>query len=94
MKTASVRDLRNHFAKVSRWLKDGWRVEITSRGVPLGLITPSPQPKNGKHLSVEERRKLFRKRFGPEHRQWMKETFGGKVLKGNSALIMREGAKW
>jgi antitoxin (DNA-binding transcriptional repressor) of toxin-antitoxin stability system len=94
MKTASVRDLRNNFARISRWLKDGQQVEITSRGMPVGLITPSQQPENGKLLSAQERRKLFRKRFGPEHRKWMKETFGGKVLKGNSVLIMREGAKW
>ena len=94
MKTATVRDLRNHFAKVSRWLKDGQQVEITSRGIPLGLITPSRQPENGKLLSAQERRKLFRKRFGPEHRKWMREVYGEKVLPGNGVLLMREGSKW
>jgi prevent-host-death family protein len=45
MKTASVRDLRNNFAKVSRWIKDGQEVEITDRGVPWGRLVPTPQPK-------------------------------------------------
>jgi prevent-host-death family protein len=94
MKTASVRDLRNNFARISRWLKDGQQVEITSRGVPLGLITPKPQSKDGKPLSTQERKKLFRKRFGPEHRKWMKEVYGDKVLPGNGVLLMREGSKW
>jgi len=87
MKTASVRDLRNNFAKVSRWLEAGEKIEITKRGVPLGMITPIAQPKNGKHAH----RKLF---DVEEHRKWMKETYGGKVLKGNGVLLMRRGSKW
>lgn len=84
MKTASVRDLRNHFAKVSRWLASGEKVEITSRGVPLAHLVPleETKPKKGKRFDLEG------------HRKWMKETFKGKKLKGNSVLLMREGAKW
>ena len=94
MKTASVRDLRNNFARVSRWLKDGEKVEITSRGVPLGLITPSLQPATGLPSSVEERRKLFRKRFGSERRKWMRETYGDKVFPDNIIVTMREEKDW
>jgi prevent-host-death family protein len=97
MKTASVRDLRNNFAKVSRWLKDGQQVEITKRGVPLANLVPleqPPQKKNGRQLSREAMKEKFRKRFGPEHTAWMKKVYGGKVLPGNSVLIMREGSEW
>jgi hypothetical protein len=45
-------------------------------------------------MSLKERRELFRQRFGPDHSQWLKETYGGKKLSGNSVLIMREGSKW
>jgi len=84
MKTATVRDLRNNFAKVSRWVQDGQKVEITSRGVALAHLVPVAPPKNRKP-----------KRFDvEEHRRWMKETYGDKTLPGNSALLMREGSKW
>jgi len=84
MKTASVRDLRNNFAKVSRWLKDGQQVEITSRGVPLAHLKPLALPKTQKE-------RLF---DAEAHRKWMRETYKGKKLKGNSVLIMREGLEW
>ena len=84
MKTASVRDLRNHFAKVSRWLEDGQEVQITSRGVPLARLVPTPQPK-------AKKRRLFN---AEEHRKWIKEVYGDKVLKGNGVLLMRRGSKW
>lgn len=84
MKTASVRDLRNNFAKVSRWLEAGEKVEITKRGRPYARMSPAPKSK-------VKRRKIF---DAEKHRKWMKEVYGNKVLKGNGVLIMREGAKW
>jgi antitoxin (DNA-binding transcriptional repressor) of toxin-antitoxin stability system len=83
MKTATVRDLRNNFAKISRWIKDGEKVAITSRGVSLAHLVPTPQPK--------AKKKLFDL---VEHRKWIKKVYKGKVLKGNSALLMREGSLW
>lgn len=41
MKTASVRDLRNSFARVSRWLEAGEVVEITKRGRVFARILPA-----------------------------------------------------
>ena len=98
MKTATVRDLRNHFAKLSRWLDAGEKVEITKRGVPyaeLGL--KAPPPTNRKHvsqMSPKERRAFFRKRFGPEHQKWMKDTYGDKKFSDNIILTMREESDW
>lgn len=42
MKTATVRDLRNQFARVSRWIEEGESVEITKDGLPFARLTPSP----------------------------------------------------
>jgi antitoxin (DNA-binding transcriptional repressor) of toxin-antitoxin stability system len=97
MKTATVRDLRNHFAKVSRWLEAGEKVEITKRGMPYAKmeLTASP-PKNRKHvsqMSLKERRAFFRERFA-EHCQWMKDTYGDKKFSDNIILTMREESDW
>jgi len=98
MKTATVRDLRNNFAKVSRWLEAGEKVEITKRGVPYAdMELKASVPKDRKHvsqMSPKERRAFFRKRFGPDHLKWMKDTYGDKVLPGNGVLLMREGSEW
>ncbi len=32
MKTATVRDLRNNFARLSKWLEKGETIEIVKRG--------------------------------------------------------------
>jgi antitoxin (DNA-binding transcriptional repressor) of toxin-antitoxin stability system len=97
MKTTSVRELRNNFAKVSRWLEAGENVEITKRGAPyakIELTAPVPTKKKPvSEMTLKERRAFFRKRFG-EHFQWLKETYGGKTLPGNGVLLMREGSKW
>ncbi len=42
MKTATVRDLRNNFAKLETWLGEGERVEIRRRGKPVAVLSPSP----------------------------------------------------
>jgi len=96
MKTASVRDLRNNFARVSRWLQAGEKVEITKRGVPMCLVSPLAALKNGKHLakSEKERREMFRKRFGPEHAAWMKKVYGNKVFSDNIVITMRGEKDW
>jgi len=46
MKTATVSDLRNSFARISRWLEAGETVEVTKRGrvfarlLPAGPVAP------------------------------------------------------
>ncbi len=45
MKTATVADLRNNFATVSRWIHEGEAVMITKRGVPFATLTPPPHRK-------------------------------------------------
>jgi len=43
MKSATVRDLRNKFARVSRWVEKGETVQILKRGKPFARIVPEPK---------------------------------------------------
>ena len=40
MKTATVRDLRNHFPRVAAWIAEGQPVEITKAGKPFARLVP------------------------------------------------------
>lgn len=40
MKTATVRDLRNNFSRLSKWLERGESIEIVKRGKPFAELTP------------------------------------------------------
>lgn len=42
MKTATVRQLRNNFAEIAKWLRDGEEVVVTSRKKVIGRIIPEP----------------------------------------------------
>ena len=46
MKTATIRDLRNEFARVSKWLEKGETVQIIKRGKPFARVVPEPKPKS------------------------------------------------
>ena len=47
MRTTTVRELRNNYAKVLKWVSKGEEVEVTRRGkavakvVPVGLVNPT-----------------------------------------------------
>jgi antitoxin (DNA-binding transcriptional repressor) of toxin-antitoxin stability system len=81
MRTATVRDLRTNFARLSRWLENGEEVEITKRGAAFGRLVPviRASEKEAKRPNFSARRKAI---------------FGAKILEGNSALLMREGSEW
>jgi antitoxin (DNA-binding transcriptional repressor) of toxin-antitoxin stability system len=40
VKTATVRDLRNHFGDVAKWIENGERVKITRNGVSFATLAP------------------------------------------------------
>jgi prevent-host-death family protein len=46
MKTATVADLRNDFAKITHWSQAGESVAITKRGVPFAQLTAVAARKN------------------------------------------------
>ena len=41
MRTATVRDLRNHFPRVAAWIAEGEPVEITRAGKPFATLLPA-----------------------------------------------------
>jgi len=46
MKTATVRELRNDFGRVSKWLAEGESVQIIKRGKPFARVVPEPKSKS------------------------------------------------
>ena len=40
MPTATVRDLRNNFARVSLWIANGEAVTVTKEGLPFATLAP------------------------------------------------------
>jgi len=47
MKTATVRDLRNHFADVAKWIEEGEPVAITRHGTRFATLSPASSKKSG-----------------------------------------------
>lgn len=45
MKTATVRDLRNEFRRLSKWLEKGESVQVLKRGKPFARVVPEPEAK-------------------------------------------------
>ena len=45
MKTATVRDLRNHFADVAKWIEHGEPVTITRNGTAFATLAPAKAAK-------------------------------------------------
>ena len=44
MKTATIRDLRNDFARLSKWLEKGETVQLLKRGRPFARVVPEAKP--------------------------------------------------
>ena len=44
MKTATVRNLRNHFADVAKWIESGEQVTITRNGAAFATLAPAKAP--------------------------------------------------
>ena len=71
---ASVRDLRNRFADVAKWIEDGEQVSITRHGAAFATLAPARpekprkpdwaarfkrRPPLGKKLNAEETQSLY-----------------------------------
>ena len=63
MKTATVRDLRNHFADVAKWIEHGEQVSITWNGRTFATLSPAQPAKPLKPFS--ERWAARMKKFKP-----------------------------
>jgi antitoxin (DNA-binding transcriptional repressor) of toxin-antitoxin stability system len=64
MKTASVRDLRQDFARVLAWVQAGEEVAITMRRQAVARLMPLPRRKPGKRPMPDLAARLT-KVFGP-----------------------------
>ncbi len=73
MKTASVRDLRNNFARVSEWIEAGESILLTKRGKPVARITPLTAAKS------DSKRPDFLGR--------LERIFGSKIVKDSQEII-------
>jgi antitoxin (DNA-binding transcriptional repressor) of toxin-antitoxin stability system len=73
MKTATVRDLRNHFSRVSAWIEGGEEVELTKRGKVVARIVPVQVKATDKSASDYLRR--------------LKRIYGDRVTSDSQALI-------
>lgn len=45
MKTATVRDLRYAFPRLTKWIREGESVEITFRGKKFATLAPAAPPR-------------------------------------------------
>jgi antitoxin (DNA-binding transcriptional repressor) of toxin-antitoxin stability system len=67
MKTASVRDLRQNFARIRAWLEAGEEVAITLRRHAIATLVPGPRKKS-------DQRPL------PDIGARLKKVFGQRVI--------------
>ncbi|MGA0853520.1 MAG: type II toxin-antitoxin system Phd/YefM family antitoxin [Luteolibacter sp.] len=76
MKTVTVRDLRNNFAKVEAWLGEGEEIRIEKRGKPIGFLSAMP--------------KKARQRPMPDFMARLNEIWGGRVFSDKEVRAMRD----
>jgi antitoxin (DNA-binding transcriptional repressor) of toxin-antitoxin stability system len=77
MKTATLRDLRNDFAKLEAWLGEGEEIRIEKRGKPIAMLTP---------LKAKSSAKVKM----PDFEARLKETWGDRVFSNAEIREMRE----
>jgi antitoxin (DNA-binding transcriptional repressor) of toxin-antitoxin stability system len=63
MKSASVADLRNNFAAVSRWIYEGESVAIEKRGKSFAILSPARR-RRGKTVALPDYEGRLRRIFG------------------------------
>lgn len=78
MKTASVRDIRQNFPAVMRWIEEGENVAITMRRKIVARLIP-------------ERAPVTRNASTPDFDLISKRIFGVKKFEGNLVDLEREG---
>lgn len=76
MKTATVREIRNQFARISAWIEHGESVEITKAGKAFARLVPAHAGQPRKLVKVD-----FLKR--------LKKTWGSRVFTSAEVAAMR-----
>jgi antitoxin (DNA-binding transcriptional repressor) of toxin-antitoxin stability system len=78
MKTASVRDIRQNFPAVMRWIEEGENVAITMRRKIVARLIPERPPINSNTPA-------------PDFDSISERIFGTKKFRGNLVDLEREG---
>jgi prevent-host-death family protein len=63
MKTATIRDLRNHFPRVAAWIDNGEPVEITKSGKPFARLVPVT-PEKPRRFKMPDIKARLERTFG------------------------------
>ena len=79
MKTATVRDLRNDFAKLESWLAEGEEIRIERRGEPVAMLRPMCE-------QAEERPKIV----NPDFEARRRAIWGGRFFSEEKVREMKE----
>ena len=77
IKTASVRDLRNDFARLSAWIENGEPVEITKSGKPFARLAPVTEAGSPRRL------------VKPDILKRLKKTWGDRVFSAQEVAAIR-----
>ena len=77
MKTATVRDLRNNFARLEAWLAEGEKIQINKRGKTVGVLAP-PTPD-----AASEKIQM------PDFQARLKRIWGDRVFSNEEVAAMR-----
>ena len=67
MKTATVRELRNSFGRISEWINAGETVQVTKNGKAYAQLVPgngTPLPRPRPPFDAEARLRKIRELFG------------------------------
>jgi len=67
MKTATVRELRNNFAGLAKWIEHGEQVTITRNGKDFATLSPVAKIKSKRDLQAVWRERL--KKYKPVGRK-------------------------
>ena len=63
MKTATVRDLRNRFARIAGWIKQGEPVDITKAGKLFARLVPA-EPEKPRRFKMPDIKARLDRTFG------------------------------
>lgn len=78
VKTATVRELRNEFAKLETWLGEGEVIRIEKRGKVVGGLTCPDHPPATQKLKK------------PDFMARLRESWGGRVFSEEEVRAMRD----
>ncbi len=75
MKTASVRDLRQHFASLLTWIKEGQEIKITMRRKVIARLVPERRARKPAHKM-------------PDFAARMKSVHGRRIISSATARAL------